>query len=255
VQALEEKIRKDPNDLQARNDLAKAYFDSENLMAVFDQTQYVLDRAPNDARALTYQALVRTAMGQMDRARDMLQSATKSDPQFLDAWVSLAWVQMQMGREDESRKAIDEGMRRHPEERARLEQLFGQMRQRAAQSQGVAPPTPAAQSPQPAQGPSIAITLNSSKPAPPNAVIFVLARAEGVTAGPPIAVKRIPATAFPISVQLSAADSMMGQELPPRVRIEARVDSDGVATTKTADDISASQDGVAVGSSVSLTLR
>jgi hypothetical protein len=48
---------------------------------------------------------------------------------------------------------------------------------------------------------------------------------------------------------------MMGQQLPQRVRLEARVDSDGNAMTKDPSDLAASQDGVAVGSSVNLTLR
>ena len=38
-------------------------------MGVFDQTQAVLEKQPRHARALSYQALVRLAMGQADRRR------------------------------------------------------------------------------------------------------------------------------------------------------------------------------------------
>src|SRR5437899_10091583 len=55
---LQQSVEKNPDDLSLRDDLAKAYLDRENLNGVAEQTRYVLQRNPNDARALTYQALV-----------------------------------------------------------------------------------------------------------------------------------------------------------------------------------------------------
>jgi len=48
---------------------------------------------------------------------------------------------------------------------------------------------------------------------------------------------------FPITFDLTSADSMMGQPLPPRVRLEARVDSDGNPLTKNPSDPVVVQDG------------
>jgi hypothetical protein len=76
-----------------------------------------------------------------------------------------------------------------------------------------------------------------------------------VNGGPPAAVKRLPISTFPITVDLSAADSMMGQPLPKKMRIEARIDSDGDPLTKDPKDPSAVLDGVMMGQSVSLTLK
>src|SRR5687768_11532341 len=59
VVQLEEAVRQSPDNLEARISLAQAYLERENLMGVFEQTQYVLTKSPSDARALTYQALVR----------------------------------------------------------------------------------------------------------------------------------------------------------------------------------------------------
>ena len=56
-------------------------------------------------------------------------------------------------------------------------------------------------------------------------------------------------------LDITSADSMMGQQLPANVRIEARVDSDGDPLTRSPGDLSAAQDGVALGSTVSLSLR
>ncbi|MGZ7079187.1 MAG: c-type cytochrome biogenesis protein CcmI/CycH, partial [Thermoanaerobaculia bacterium] len=88
-----------------------------------------------------------------------------------------------------------------------------------------------------------------------NGVLFVIARPEGVTSGPPVAVKRIAAATFPMTIDLSAADSMMGQAIPPKVRLEVRLDADGNAMTRDPSDPQAVQDGVAMGSKVSLTLK
>jgi hypothetical protein len=74
-----------------------------------------------------------------------------------------------------------------------------------------------------------------------------LARAAGVTAGPPLAVKRLVPSAFPLAFELSDGDSMTGQPLPERVRIEARLDSDGNAATRDPNDPKGALDNVAVG--------
>lgn len=257
VQQLEAAVQKSPDDLNTRIELAKLYLERDNLMGVFNQTQYILAKSPNDARALTYQALVRMAMGQNADAVGMLQRATQSDPTLLDAWVALAWERTTEGKSDEARAAINEAQKRHPEEKARLEQVYAQMKQQIAARQASTgempvnhPPIDATQSP--AEQP-IHITVDIGPGArakmTPNSVIFVIARGEGVAAGPPAAVKRL---SGPAKFDLSSADSMMGQPLPPRVRLEARIDSDGNAMTKDPNDPVVVQDGIATGSTVTL---
>jgi hypothetical protein len=48
---------------------------------------------------------------------------------------------------------------------------------------------------------------------------------------------------------------MMGQPLPDKFRLEARLDSDGDAATKTPTDPTASQNDVAPGAAVKLALK
>ncbi|HEV7921676.1 MAG TPA: tetratricopeptide repeat protein [Thermoanaerobaculia bacterium] len=249
VQQLEAAVQQNPNDLNLRINLAKAYLDHENLMAVFEQTKFVLEKSPDNAKALTYQALVRMAMGQMPEATTMLEKATRSDPTLLDAWVGLAWIRVRMGKTEEAEQAIREAQKQHPEEAARLDGVFQEMKSRAGQAPAA---TPAASAP---SGPAVHIAINMEGTPKPGSVIFVLARAAGVTAGPPAAVKRLPVTAFPMTVDLGAADSMLGQPLPEKLRIEARLDSDGDATTKDPSDPKAAEDNVSVGSTVQLTLK
>jgi tetratricopeptide (TPR) repeat protein len=247
VQQLEAAVQKSPDDLNMRVALAKAYLERDNLMGVFDQTQYVLAKSPNDSRALTYQALVRMAMGQSADAISMLEKATQSDPKFIDAWVGLAWARMQQGKPKEAEAAIAQAARQHPEEKQRLDQVFAQMKLQAS----------GGQAPSPVSAPQgvIHIALEVDPAKARNGTVYVTARAEGVMAGPPIAVKRLSAVLLPTTIDLTSADSMLGQPLPPKVRIEARVDSDGNPLTRDPTDPSAVMDGVALGSSIRLVLR
>jgi hypothetical protein len=81
----------------------------------------------------------------------------------------------------------------------------------------------------------------------PGTVVFLTVREAGVAQGPPVAVKRLTAEGFPLQFELGTADSMMGQPLPERVRIDARADSDGAAATRSESDPKGFADGVALG--------
>ncbi|HUJ13855.1 MAG TPA: tetratricopeptide repeat protein [Thermoanaerobaculia bacterium] len=268
IQQLQRNVDQNPNDLNLRDDLAKAYLDRDDLTGVAQQTRVVLQKNPNDARALTYQALVHIAARQPEAAAAMLQKATQVDPDLLDAWVGLAWLHAASGEIPQAQAAIDEAKKRHPDQAARLDDLMNHLRNpqqmAQAQSQQQEPP-PAAADPAPqsqpaaapaASGESVRITLNAANTAyPPTAVIWVIARPAGSSAGPPAAVKRVPLGSFPMTVELSASDSMMGQPLPPKMHIEARIDSDGDPMTRDPKDPIAQQDGVAVGQSLTLNLK
>ena len=275
VQRLEAAVKSAPDDLNTRIALAKAYLERDNLMGVFDQTQYVLAKSPNDPRALTYQGIVRMAMGQAGDAESMLAKATKSDPTFIDAWVALAWVKTALAKPKEAEAAIAQAEKAHPEEKARLEQVYAQMKAQGAQQQqaSLPPDHPALPAPgQPGQesaaGPAGPVTTTESDPGAihmtvtldpaaksKTGVLFVLARAEGVSAGPPLAVKRIDSPSFPIQVDLSTADSMMGQPLPPKVRIEARLVSGGDVMQHNPNDPDTVVDHVSAGGKVTLNLK
>ncbi|MDQ3282118.1 MAG: tetratricopeptide repeat protein [Acidobacteriota bacterium] len=266
VQQLEAAVQREPNNLQLRNDLAQAYLERENLMGVFEQTKFVLEKSPDDARALTFQGLVRMAMGDPAEATKMLQHATQADPKNLDSWVALAWIYAQSDRLADAQKMINEAAKQSPNDKPRLEQLFAQMKQQLAQNGNQelppnhppidgAPAVAAAPGPSAAPaGPAVRVSISLANGAPARGgVLFVIAR--NGTGGPPVAVKRVVATQFPMTVELTSADSMMGQPLPPTFRVEARLDSDGDPLTKPATDPSAMQEGVTPGASVALTLK
>ncbi|HJT16427.1 MAG TPA: tetratricopeptide repeat protein [Thermoanaerobaculia bacterium] len=249
IAQLQQNVQQNPNDLNLRDDLAKAYLNQDNLNGVAEETRFVLQRNPNDARALTYQALVHIAARQPEAAAAMLTKATRVDPNLLDAYVGLAWLNAESGNINGAQAAIDEAKKRHPEQAARLDELMSHLKTPPSQQQPASEPQPAA-----APGESLHVTLNAAR-VPNHGVIFVIVRASGQTAGPPAAVKRLPLGAFPMQIDISSADSMMGQPLPPKMRVEARIDSDGDPLTKDPNDPIASQDGVVAGQTLTLNLK
>lgn len=284
VKQLEAAVQSQPDNLQLRNDLAQAYLERDYMMGVFEQTKYVLERAPEDSRALTFQGLVRMSMGEQGPATEMLQRATKSDPKNLDAWVALAWMHAQSGDMKQAEAMIAQASKISPADKPKLDEIFGQMKQHVAEAKMAPPIDPNAELPPghppvdgappaqagmppagmpaagmqrpapPADGRSVKVTLELAPSAQSRTgVLYVMAK--GPSGGPPIAVKRMMVSSFPITFDLGSADSMMGQPLPDSFLLEARLDSDGDARTKPPGDPSASRQNVAPGSVVKLALR
>jgi tetratricopeptide (TPR) repeat protein len=271
LQKLEAAVQATPDDIDARDNLAHAYLERENMVAAFEQAQTVLTKAPADPRANTVQAIVRIAMGESEQASKQLEAATKTDPKLTDAWVALAWAYTQSGRDADADTAINSAVKENPDQEVRLREVLGKMRQQAkiqpaatkhpavggGADSAEMPATARASTPSGDEGKGVKVTLSLSSGAKPpaSAVLFVIVRAAGQTSGPPVAVKRLAGSSFPLTVEVTAADSMMGQPLPANMRIEARLDSDGNPLTKEPTDLDAVKDGVVAGGSVVLALH
>jgi cytochrome c-type biogenesis protein CcmH len=272
-------LAKNPENHDARLDLARQLLMQRDFMGVWNETQHVLESQPGHPRALAYQALVRLAMGQGDLAVSMLQQAIAKAPDLLEARQNLAFVYASLGRNQEAEAAVAEVSRLSPEDGERIRQALAQLaeargREPAAPAgedphAGVAPPAAAAQAPSapasnvPAKagGPSGVFGWIEAEPAVsarirPGTVVFLTVREAGVAQGPPVAVKRLESGAFPLQFELGVADSMMGQPLPERMRIDARADSDGDPMTRPDSDPRGFADKVELGrTGVRITLR
>lgn len=266
-------LEKNPDDFDARLDVAQLRLRQRDLMGVWNETQYVLAKQPGHPRALSYQALVRLAMGQPDVAVRTLKEALARDPNLFEAYLHLALVQTRAGHAQEAQAAIDEASRRFPERAEVLARALSEIRASGTQERpAVAEEDPHARVPPP--GGSVQSEGTSSGPGGqdltgvielpaalasrlrPDAIVFVTVREARATEGPPVAAKRLAASSFPLRFAIGPEDSMMGQPFPARARVEARVDSDGDPLTRDASDPSARLDDVAAGSSrLRLVLR
>lgn len=267
---LQAALAQNPDDVDMRLELAQLHLRQRDLMGVWNETQYVLERHPGQPRALAYQALVRLAMNQPDVAVSMLKQAMATDPNLIEVHLHLALVYMRTGREKDAQAVIDQASKRFPAQAQMLARVMTEMRAAGREEPSDADPhagipAPGEAAPGPAAAAAPATGGGASDGGPglagvielpdalrarvsPNALVFVTVRDEAANGGPPVAVKRLPATSFPLPFTVDASDSMMGQPLPARARVEARVDSDGNPLTRVATDPSARLDGVTAGS-------
>lgn len=122
----------DTPEIEVRLDQAKSSIDRGDYMAAFEQTKAVLAANPDEPRALTYQAIVRIAMGQHDAAKQLLDSVTTKHPQITDAWIALALLRTEMSDSAGAAQAIEQAIRQHPDDAQRLRSLLAQMQGAAA---------------------------------------------------------------------------------------------------------------------------
>ena len=258
LKALEEAVRRSPTDIAQRIELVRAYLQKRDLMAVFDQTKAVLEIEPGNPYALTYQSLVRVAMGQAAQAETTLVEVIKKNPGIEDAYIHLAIARLQLGNKKGAEEAIQAGQKQFPDDKEQLAQVFAQISNPSSE-QGAGAPTDQPEVPPAAMGegsgaaaPSsaqlvVVVDLPKGVTVPSNAILFVIVREAGLESGPPSAVKRVPAVNFPITVTITEKDSMSGEGLPGLVRIDARVDRDGDPLTKDPQDPAASEENLRPG--------
>lgn len=269
-----------PSDVDLQLELIQGLVYRDQLIAAWDAIQKLSAIAPAHPRKLMYEATVREAMGQFERAKELLDQAVAGDPSLSEAWVRRGLVSFELGDWGTAATSWERALEQRPDGREALQPVIAEAKRRLAE--GVPPPErpaapeapPVAQRPaavpgagqpgaqpgaQPADPSDIRLTLDLSAAAraklQPGAVVFVTARPAGVTSGPPLAAKRVPANEFPMELRLGQADSMMGQPFPESTAIEARLDADGNAMTRAPDDPTAAADGVQRGSELRLVLE
>lgn len=258
LKALEEAVQKSPTDIAQRIELVRAYLQRRDLMQVFDQTKAVLEIEPGNPYALTYQSLVRVAMGQANQAETTLIAVIKKNPGIEDAYIHLAIARLQLGNPKGAEEAIRAGQKQFPEDKEQLARVFAQISSSSSEK-SVEVPADHPEVPPAAMGegsgaiaPSsaqlvVVVDLPKGVTVPSNAILFVIVREAGLESGPPSAVKRVLAVNFPITVTVTEKDSMSGEGLPGLVRIDARVDRDGDPLTKDPQDPTATEENVRPG--------
>lgn len=237
-----------PNDPEARMNLAQALLFSQDLRGVQEQTDAVLGRNPDHPRALSYGAIVQLSMGNADEALRMAARSVQLDPADPEARVHLALIHAQRGEQADAERVLEEAIRSFPSDASALQTILDDFRRAGA---AAAPSAPAAAAPATS---GVQIDVSVAGGGPSRGVVFVEARPAGNPDGAALAVRRESVGAFPVTLSLSDADSMSGS-LPPTMRIDVRLDSDGNPVTHGPADRSGFAEGVAAGSRVAVTLQ
>ena len=85
-------------------------------LGLWNDTQAVLSRHPDEPRALSYQALVRVEMGQPEIALEMLKKALAKAPDMAEIHVHLMMVYARMGRLADAEAAHADAVKRFQQE-------------------------------------------------------------------------------------------------------------------------------------------
>ncbi len=247
VDALRQAVQQNPKNTAARLDLAQALLIGRDFQGVMEQTEAVLALNPDEPRALSYQAVVRVARGENDRALEMAQRAVELGEDNIETWVYLAIVHAQRGERGPAGEVLERAIGRFPNDAPALQSLLAELR-------GTPPEAQAENEPQAAPG-GVRVEVQVDPTAGPRSgTVFVFARPASVATGDPVAVRRSAAPSFPIEIGLLPADSMTGS-LPELMRIDARLDADGDPSTAGPDDLVGVADNVRGGSSARIVLK
>jgi Tfp pilus assembly protein PilF len=143
---LKTAVARNPEDVQARLELARLYLIKEDWRPAFDQTREVLKRSPEEARALTYLGVIRFNAGQPDVAIALFQRAIAKKPDLLEPYLQLALVYFRLDREPEADGTLASASRRFPDKADMLRGLIVKWRQQAGE-QAAASARPSAGAP------------------------------------------------------------------------------------------------------------
>lgn len=257
LDGLMKRAAAEPTNLEAKLDVAQALVFRDALVDAFEVVQEVQRIEPENARALTYESVVRLAMGQGERALELLAKAVAKDPTLTEAWVRRGLTAFELENYQLAVDSWERALEQRPDGAPALRPVIEEAKLRLSgvpsSAREAAPAAAEAKAPEgaaPAGGSvklSIELDPASAEKVVPGSTLFVYARPAGVTSGPPVAAKRMAAASFPVEIDLGPADTMMGQPFPEKVAIEARLDRDGDAMTRDPADPVGSADGLVAG--------
>jgi len=250
VSRLAKRLESEPNDVQGWLMLGRSY----TALGQLPLAQRAYQRADRlesgrnvEALIGLAEAMVMQANGSVDpRAARLFEQALTLEPNSEKALFYSAVAAQRRGDTPLAISRFEKMLQMGPPENIRniLQEQVAQLRASVAAgatgAAAAAPATGAQSATSTSETPRVIVAV-SIKPAlareiAPSSTVFVFVRAPGKP-GPPLAVKRLPAT-LPVSVELTAADSMVpGLSFAPNdtVEVSAKISADGSATPKSGD--------------------
>jgi tetratricopeptide (TPR) repeat protein len=131
INALKDRVVKDPKDVQAWSRLANIYQDAGMFEPAVSFYQRAIDLTPNDANLLTDTAICYQELKQFDKALENLERAQKADPNHWQSLYNIVVVAgLRMGRFDRADAALARLQKIHPDapKLAELRQALGKAR-------------------------------------------------------------------------------------------------------------------------------
>lgn len=249
VSRLAKRLESEPNDVQGWLMLGRSY----TALGQLPLAQRAYQRADRlesgrnvEALIGMAEAMVMQSNGAVDpRAARMFEQALTLEPNSEKALFYSAVAAQRRGETPLAISRFEKMLQLDPPENVRniLQQQIVALRASVTtggasgtSAPGAAPAAAAAPSESPRVIVAVSIKPALAREVAPGSTLFVFVRAPG-RPGPPLAVKRLPAT-LPVSVELTSADSMVpGLSFAPNdtVEVSAKISADGSATPKSGD--------------------
>lgn len=248
---LKAKAAVEPPDLEAKNRYGHALIGADQVMVAWKEAEAVVALDANNAEARVHQAVVLLQIGDQAMAGKLLDKVLSAHPDQAEALGYRGALYAEAGQRQEAIDAWTKAKDADPTQAPMFNELIAGVddliaraaAQRASGATEAAVPEPTA----PAGEVEFAGEVRLASGLPASGTLFVYVRPEGVTSGPPLRVKKLPAQ-FPAKFVITAADSPMGGTLPAgKVQLSARLDSDGNVMTKDPTDPVAMSAPVAAG--------
>ncbi len=271
LDAMKAKADAAPNDLELQNAYAHELINAGQVMSAWKVADAVSKIDKDNAEARVHQAVTLLSIGDVGMATKLLDKVLAAHPDQAEALGYRGMVYAQIGDRQGAIDAWTKAKAADPAQAATFDTLIAQVDEFIAQATGGGASAAqgggsmggggamggSAGGGDVATGPAEftgEITLASGVTAT-GGTLFIYVREAGVTAGPPLRVKRLPAQ-FPAKFTISASDSPMGGSLPAGpVQISARLDADGnVATKDPADPVAMSAPVTAGATGITLAL-
>jgi cytochrome c-type biogenesis protein CcmH len=210
IAQLQERLASDPNNVEGRVLLARSYMALEKFDLARDEYAKATALLPDDVDlGVEYaEALLRSSPDHRfpPKAIDLLKNALAKDPQNQRALFFVGMNQMQSNQPAQAAATWETLLPMVDADTAR------ELRKQIDSARAAAnlPPLPEVAA---VSGPTLKITVQIDPTlanlAKPGDTLFVFARKQGESAGPPVAVKRIAFDKLPFDVTLTDADSPM----------------------------------------------
>jgi tetratricopeptide (TPR) repeat protein len=116
INALKDRVSKDPKDVQAWSRLANIYQDAGMFEPAISFYQRAIDLLPDNANLLTDMGICYQELKQFDKALDLLERAQKADPANWQSLYNIVVVAgLEMGRIDRADAALARLKQIHPD--------------------------------------------------------------------------------------------------------------------------------------------
>jgi tetratricopeptide (TPR) repeat protein len=234
LEEAEKKLAENAKDLDALHVLtydALLYQDMDKAMQYMETTRSV---NPSDPTFIVHLSILQMTVGMYERAGIGFTQALAQNPKNTKAllWQAFMYARMKQPKEALANLKKVDGKLTLQEEIYFAGMLLQDLEKPPAILSGVV----------------------EAEGAPEKGMLFVIVRRGETAKGPPVAVKRVPNPQFPIAFELGKGDMVMGGAWPEEVWLEARLDMDGNAMTKSDSDWNSEKLGPIKGSGQGLSV-